>query len=77
MLRTKGLFLLLLTTLLQLAAKSQDTIVEKAEDNSGFMRSEGKIYVVVAVVVIILTGLIIYVARLDRKMTRLEKEGTR
>ena len=38
-------------------------------------RSNGKIYVVVAVVVTILSGLIFYVARLDRKITKLEKHG--
>jgi hypothetical protein len=38
------------------------------------MRSNGKIYVVVGVVLIILVGLLIYMARLDRKITRLEKE---
>ena len=39
------------------------------------MRSNGKIYVVVAVVLTILFGLIAYVIRLDRKITKLEKEG--
>jgi hypothetical protein len=38
------------------------------------LRANGKIYVVVTVVVIILLGLILYVTRLDRKITRLEKE---
>lgn len=38
------------------------------------MRSSGKIYVVIAVILTILAGLIFYVARLDRKITRLEKE---
>jgi ABC-type uncharacterized transport system permease subunit len=38
------------------------------------LRANGKIYVVVAVVIIILLGLILYVTRLDRKITRLEKE---
>jgi hypothetical protein len=75
MLKTKRIFLLLLASVLQVAAKSQETITEKVGDNNGFMRSEGKIYVVVAVVMIILSGLIIYVARLDRKITRLEKDG--
>ena len=37
------------------------------------MRSNGKIYVVVAVCITILVGLFIYVFALDRKMTRLEK----
>ena len=39
------------------------------------MRSNGKIYVVVTVVVIILIGLFLYLIRLDRKITRLEKEN--
>ncbi|MGB8193885.1 MAG: CcmD family protein [Chitinophagaceae bacterium] len=39
------------------------------------LRSNGKIYVVVAVVVIILIGLFIYLFRLDRKITRLEKNA--
>lgn len=38
------------------------------------MRSNGKIYVVVAVVVTILLGLIMYLVNLDKKITRLEKE---
>jgi multisubunit Na+/H+ antiporter MnhB subunit len=47
-------------------------------DNSGFgniMRSNGRIYVVVAVLVTILLGLILYLVRLDRKISRLEKEA--
>ena len=38
------------------------------------MRSNGKIYVVVTVVLIILIGLLLYLVRLDRKISRLEKE---
>lgn len=38
------------------------------------MRSNGKIYVVVAVCLTILIGLFIYVFLLDRKISRLEKE---
>ena len=38
------------------------------------LRSSGKIYVVVLVVTVILTGLIIYLVRLDKKVSRLEKE---
>ena len=37
------------------------------------MRSNGKIYVVVAVCLIILVGLFLYVMTIDRKLTRLEK----
>jgi hypothetical protein len=47
---------------------------EKPNTGDGFMRTEGKIYVVAAVAITILIGLIIYVARLDRKITKLEKE---
>jgi len=41
-------------------------------DNS--MRSNGKIYVVVAVLVAIFIGIILYLIRLDRKISKLEKE---
>ena len=37
------------------------------------MRSSGRIYVVIAVILTILLGLILYVVRLDRKISRLEK----
>jgi hypothetical protein len=39
------------------------------------MRSEGKIYVVVAVIITIFIGLIIYLISLDRKITKLEQES--
>jgi uncharacterized membrane protein len=38
------------------------------------MRSNGRIYVVIAVVVTILIGLLLYLFRLDRKISRLEKD---
>lgn len=37
------------------------------------MKSNGKIYVVIAVMLTILFGLILYVYRLDRKISKLEK----
>lgn len=37
------------------------------------MRSSGKIYVVVAVILTIFAGIIIYLIRLDRKISRIEK----
>ena len=46
---------------------------EKVQMADG-LRSSGKIYVVVAVVLIILAGLIIYLVQLDRKLRKLEKE---
>ena len=38
-------------------------------------RNEGKIYVVVAIVLTILAGLFIYLFGLDRKISRLEKRS--
>jgi hypothetical protein len=39
------------------------------------MRSNGKIYVVVAVLMVVLVGLILYVFALDRKIRKLEKNS--
>jgi len=38
------------------------------------LRSEGKIYVVVAILLVIFAGLIGYLFLLDRKITRIEKK---
>lgn len=49
-----------------------------AQTNSGaedVMRSNGKIYVVVAVCLTILIGLFLYVFSIDRKLSKLEKEN--
>jgi uncharacterized membrane protein len=61
-------FLLLL---LYLPAFSQATDVEMADA----MRANGKIYVVVGIILIILIGFVAYLTTLDRKLTRLEKES--
>ena len=44
-----------------------------APEMADTMRSNGKIYVVVAICLIILVGLFIYVMMLDRKISRIEK----
>lgn len=59
---------LLLTLLLATPAYSQE--VEMADR----MRADGKIYVVVAILLVILIGLITYLFMIDRKATRLEKK---
>lgn len=51
----------------------------QAQDNAGpdphaGLRAGGKIYVVMAVAVTILVGLFLYVVRLDRKISKLEKQ---
>ncbi|MFD2717986.1 CcmD family protein [Hymenobacter monticola] len=44
-------------------------------DMADTLRQNGKIYVVVAVVVIIVAGLLVYLFSLDRKVSKLEKEA--
>lgn len=61
--------------LLALPGIAQDTDSESEKvEMADAMRSNGKIYVVVAVVSIILTGLLVYTVTIDRKLNRLEKE---
>ena len=66
----KKITFLLALLLVSFMGSAQDKKVEMAD----LMRSNGRIYVVVAVVLTILTGLILYVFRLDRKISKLEKE---
>ena len=47
-----------------------NTSVEMADT----MRSNGKIYVVVAVVMVIFAGLIFYMVQTERKISRIERE---
>ncbi|MEN9350232.1 MAG: hypothetical protein RJA92_445 [Bacteroidota bacterium] len=42
--------------------------------NTDIMRSNGKIYVVMAVVVTIVTGLFLYVFSIDKKISKLENK---
>ena len=65
----KKFFSLCLLLCFFLAAFAQEDKPEMAD----VLRSNGKIYVVVAVLVTILLGLFIYLWRLDRRITRLEK----
>lgn len=69
----KKLLITLFILLPALWASAQDNGVTANPDQATGMRAEGKIYVVLAVAVTILLGLIIYVIRLDRKISRLEK----
>jgi len=59
---------LLFINFLSHAQETTDTV-----DMADTMRSNGKIYVVVAVILTIFAGIIIYLIRLDKKMTKLEK----
>ncbi len=57
--------------LLMLFTLAQDRAETEMAD---LMRSNGKIYVVIAVMLTILLGLIFYLVRLDKKISRLEKD---
>jgi CcmD family protein len=48
--------------------------VSNGVDMADQLRADGKIWVVVAVVAAVFTGIIIYLIRLDRQIGKLEKE---
>lgn len=60
--------LLLMVALLPLLASAQ-----AQPEMADTMRSNGKIYIVVAVCLTILVGLFLYMANVDRKISKLEK----
>jgi amino acid permease len=64
------------------AAQAQEKIAVTAADYSNnevemadVMRSEGKIYVLVGIIVLIFIGLLIYVIQTDRRVSKLERVG--
>ena len=63
----KKLIAILTLTFLTSFANAQD--VKMAD----MMKENGKIYVVIAVMLTILAGLVLYLFRLDRKISKLEK----
>jgi hypothetical protein len=71
--RNKNLSLKLavMALILSLQANAQESTAEMAD----LMRSNGKIYVVVAVLSTILAGLILYLVSLDRRIRRMERES--
>ena len=74
---SRGLALLLPLLLLAGAALAQAPTPLAADqpEMADALRASGKIYVVVLVIVIILSGLLLYLVRLDRKVSRLEREA--
>lgn len=65
----RSLWLMVCGLLFSTISFAQDANVQTAD----LMRSNGKIYVVVAVCLTILIGLFIYVFLIDRKIGKLEK----
>lgn len=64
-----ALLLLILSYVTVFAQKKDDTI-----EMADALRSSGKIYVVVSVIVIIFAGLAIYLFSIDRRLRKIEKE---
>jgi hypothetical protein len=54
--------------------QAQDSLAVQADREATGLRAEGKIYVVLLVSTTILVGLFIYLIRLDKKLSRLEKK---
>lgn len=67
---TRKLLYLICTGFISIGSFAQDSTSVPMADG---LRSEGKIYVVVAVILTIFAGIIFYLVRLDRKISRLEK----
>ena len=67
-------FALLLPLLLLAGTALAQTNAADQPEMADALRASGKIYVVVLVIVIIISGLLAYLVRLDRKVSRLERE---
>lgn len=70
MIKMRLIFTTICCMLISMLASAQET-----SSDIGLMRNNGKIFVVMAVVVTILIGLFAYLMSIDKKITRLEKEG--
>ncbi|HRD43572.1 MAG TPA: CcmD family protein [Ferruginibacter sp.] len=62
-------------TLVMICALALSSFAQKQPEMADVMRSNGKIYVVVTVCLVILIGLFLYVWRIDRKISKLEKNA--
>jgi uncharacterized membrane protein len=72
-----------LLVIFSFAAQAQEKIAVTSADYSNnevemadVMRSEGKIYVLVGIIVLIFIGLLAYVIQTDRRVSKLEKSKT-
>lgn len=68
----KKIFLSLTLILTAVRLFAQDNGVEMADR----LRSDGKIYVVVTCIVIILVGLLVYLFSIDKRLKKIEKENS-
>lgn len=66
-LKFRWLFILVLNMVFIAQSYGQSSSID-------FLRSTGKIYTVVIVILIIFTGIVIYLYRIDSKLTKLENQ---
>jgi len=59
--------------LLALLLLVNPTLFAQDAQMADVMRSEGKIYALVAIILVIFAGLIVFLVRTDRKISKLEK----
>ena len=72
----KNISLLVLLLGISLNLFAQESVNQSVEMADRF-RADGKIYVVVAVILVILIGMFVYLVRLDGKISKVEKELNR
>ncbi|WP_026769604.1 CcmD family protein [Asinibacterium sp. OR53] len=65
------IFLVLTMMMVSVITHAQTTVPNEPND---FMHSNGRIYVVVAVVLTILLGMFVYLFMLDKKISQMEKK---
>jgi hypothetical protein len=68
-------FLYLMTGFIAILITAPVLAQPSETEMADIMRSNGKIYVVVAVLATILTGLILYLVSLDRRIRRMERNA--
>jgi uncharacterized membrane protein YidH (DUF202 family) len=52
-----------------------NTLFQQDVEMADLMRQDGKIWVVVGVILIVFTGIILFLISLDKKVTKLEKNN--
>ena len=70
--RIKRITGVIVFALFQIVAIAQNAVV--AEPSNDLMRSNGKIFLVMTIVVVLIIGLLLYVASIDKRLSKLEKK---
>ena len=68
----KRIAIVILFASMNLAAIAQEAVANEASND--LMRSNGKIFLVMTIVVLLMVGLLLYLISIDRKISKLEKK---